>query len=43
MLSDDDERKIKSDPRYVEELTALKTDRDFAENIVLWDNVVAFR
>ncbi|MCL6327601.1 hypothetical protein [Pectobacterium polaris] len=43
MLSDYDERKIKSDPRYVEELTALKTDRIFAENIVLWDNVVAFR
>ncbi|RJL23716.1 hypothetical protein [Pectobacterium polaris] len=43
MLSNDDEKKIKSDPRYVEELTALKTDRDFAENIVQWDNVVAFR
>ncbi|MGI8488534.1 hypothetical protein QWJ20_08325 [Pectobacterium sp. S5] len=43
MLSNDDEKKIKSDPRYVEELTALKTDRTFAENIVLWDNVVAFR
>ncbi|WP_174871818.1 hypothetical protein [Pectobacterium polaris] len=43
MLSNDDEKKIKSDPRYVEELTALKADRDFAENIVQWDNVVAFR
>ncbi|MFJ5454254.1 hypothetical protein ACIPT4_14570 [Pectobacterium jejuense] len=43
MLSDDDEEKIKSDPRYVGELTALKTDKAFAENIVLWDNVVAFR
>ncbi|MDE8754128.1 hypothetical protein PZA22_06355 [Pectobacterium polaris] len=43
MLSNDDEKKIKSDPRYVEELTALKADRGFAENIVQWDNVVAFR
>ncbi|MCU1794468.1 hypothetical protein [Pectobacterium polaris] len=43
MLSNDDEKKIKNDPRYVNELTALRTDRFFAENIVLWDNVVAFR
>ncbi|QSD37136.1 hypothetical protein H5A40_08550 [Pectobacterium brasiliense] len=43
ILSDDDEKKIKSDPLYVGELTALKTDRIFAENIVLWNNVVAFR
>ncbi|ASY75776.1 hypothetical protein [Pectobacterium polaris] len=43
MLSDDDEEKIKNDPLYVNELTALRTDRIFAENIVLWDNVVAFR
>ncbi|MDX6916045.1 hypothetical protein R9X49_13100 [Pectobacterium carotovorum] len=43
MLSDDDEEKIKNDPLYVNELTALRTDRAFAENIVLWDNAVAFR
>ncbi|XYQ55360.1 hypothetical protein ACS91J_02770 [Pectobacterium carotovorum] len=43
ILSDDDEEKIKSDPRYVGELAALRTDRAFAENIVLWDNAVAFR
>ncbi|MDY4375237.1 hypothetical protein [Pectobacterium carotovorum] len=43
ILSDDDEEKIKNDPLYVNELTALRTDRAFAENIVLWDNAVAFR
>ncbi|MBN3194276.1 hypothetical protein [Pectobacterium versatile] len=43
ILSDDDEEKIKNDPRYVGELAALKTDRAFAENIVQWDDAVAFR
>ncbi|MER0046935.1 hypothetical protein ABRP56_11155 [Pectobacterium odoriferum] len=43
ILSDDDEEKIKNDPLYVNELTALRTDRAFAENIVLWDNAMAFR
>lgn len=43
ILSDGDEEKIKNDPLYVNELTALRTDRAFAENIVLWDDAVAFR
>ncbi|MCE9733520.1 hypothetical protein [Pectobacterium sp. IFB5596] len=43
ILSDDDERTIKSDPLYAGELSALQADRTFAENMIQWSTVATFR